>query len=1460
MLHLGVELNLSSKEKRDAQSVQRSLPITLHPACQNLQEVNTQLCLATAQVEEAENKQKLLEELKEHAEILYKSAKCETLEQTNHNWTDHVDSLQKRYWLVHTFIHNLYAQLMAQNHCHQLLRDLQAEQMWTREKSLLAENQDVGRSLITVNQLIRRHRLLVKEVASRNERIELILKEADMLLSQCPGDSDVLRAGSDASDSERKQASTESQTVELCTDEGIPFQIPSRILDELYHTSVDLRNDLNNLDCLLNKRSRLLDVGHLCFNHHWTYGELRSWLQETEDLIMLESRASRDTATAKAELRTHANVEFRVNGLLAQSVRNFTNFTSCNDHSNAIYPDPKDAQTADLLRQTKEESANLSDQLAQIKRKVLDLEHNRSLAVVEPSLSSRKREIRARIKQLDKRARVLQLIQATVDKQYAGLRDVCVEKRQRLEELLALNLVYDEVSDVESWLNQQVTVAALSETGRDLAECLKLLEQFARIASEVLGELLTGMLPHLGYDLTTFPELQVAIACLQEGCNCAAGGARRVERAVNFCRELIRKRHSDAPQVAVWEDRLTETWCDLTELMESRLQQLIAKAHCYIYLLRCSELEKLLQNKACQIPEVTSKEPEVITQQISYQTALEQDIQALEIRVQWVIRTASRLLPLYAGKWSQRLTRPRDKLTTLVESINLRMKNRKKRLQEALALHKWLTSVNELVRWINLIHSQLDEVMRVIHEQYTSGPSSSHQSLIELIKVQIILTTHCRSEMNAREDKVEECLRNGQLLHEVFLQESMGSQVAAERTGQLVAPKIVIHPEWGAETPNGEVEYAETDEHADWHSTNELEGDSELEARIHGKRSQGTSSGWTARPSSGTESHTTTTTTTTDADDLPSWDAETQRDNSQPPEEVYSSSTKSVNQLLHSPPSSNPSDEDTVTRDTLDLKGTEKHVPDLMICETSMLEEESRRQSEQPQHVCNQIKSNMIDLVLDWTELHKHCNQVFQDLHLHLSAVMFATEAYAAEQWLELHEPDLRSTELGDSIKATTALLLRHETLEHNLAMQADRFERLRRPTQLELVKLYGHPFGELLDLSGTSKPLFLDQSHAIWSTTAENLKSRLLSQYDLSGWKINGQSSHGEADVDRASDTVESSSVLPDVTDHKSQIPYIEFIDDHLNRKHEWQTETVRARDRCWYELYVVLQMSTRQLLVYRSKAHYQKDNPNAGTFRNEGGIYILPELVHVSLALDYTKRPHVFRLRMKSSGARYLFQASNQEIMEKWLGYFSQLADCPSQHWASMKITIPSPSEKPDNNLPIHCSTFETMVTEEVKKNEGDKQDSVKELHSSTYQPVSPSRGEYHSPGPRFNLKTFNPKSVFRWFKTKQQAESVTITRSVTTDLLHSVGHSAQFRMESEYERSEPIRRRSHFRSASRTMPTHLRCSLKQGSSFGKLSKRSSRKRNIINRPSRHDALWSNNQTMDSSTSDSSEVEDEI
>ncbi|CAM0512647.1 unnamed protein product [Fasciola hepatica] len=69
-----------------------------------------------------------------------------------------------------------------------------------------------------------------------------------------------------------------------------------------------------------------------------------------------------------------------------------------------------------------------------------------------------------------------------------------------------------------------------------------------------------------------------------------------------------------------------------------------------------------------------------------------------------------------------------------------------------------------------------------------------------------------------------------------------------------------------------------------------------------------------------------------------------------------------------------------------------------------------------------------------------------------LCAASFASEADAAEQWLEVHEADLHLNETGDSIQSTVALIQRHEALEHNLLLQAERFERLKRPTQMELL------------------------------------------------------------------------------------------------------------------------------------------------------------------------------------------------------------------------------------------------------------------------------------------------------------------------------------------------------------------------------------------------------------------------
>ncbi|VDP90068.1 unnamed protein product [Echinostoma caproni] len=228
-----------------------------------------------------------------------------------------LDGLERRYWLIHHTVEERWAQINAQKHYHQLLRDLEDEQIWIRERITVASNQDVGRSLLAVNQLIRRHRLLIKEVSGRDERVEVLLKEADNILTQWR---------SKQSQSSTLTDKTRGTDEVLVYADHVRFRLPTKVLQDLAQICTDIERDRVELRERLEQRTFLLDVGYRCLKHLTDFGELCAWLQETEAVVLLESRASRDTVTAKAELRKHANVEQRVTGLLAASVRDFSEF------------------------------------------------------------------------------------------------------------------------------------------------------------------------------------------------------------------------------------------------------------------------------------------------------------------------------------------------------------------------------------------------------------------------------------------------------------------------------------------------------------------------------------------------------------------------------------------------------------------------------------------------------------------------------------------------------------------------------------------------------------------------------------------------------------------------------------------------------------------------------------------------------------------------------------------------------------------------------------------------------------------------------------------------------------------------------------------------------------------------------------------------------------------------------
>ena len=106
------------------------------------------------------------------------------------------------------------------------------------------------------------------------------------------------------------------------------------------------------------------------------------------------------------------------------------------------------------------------------------------------------------------------------------------------------------------------------------------------------------------------------------------------------------------------------------------------------------------------------------------------------------------------------------------------------------------------------------------------------------------------------------------------------------------------------------------------------------------------------------------------------------------------------------------------------------------------------------------------------------------------------------------------------------------------------------------------------------------------------------------------------------------------------------------LVRKHEWKSSTKKASNRSWNKICVVLKAT--QILFYLDQKTYRTRPED--TFRSELPVDLIGGKAEV--AADYTKRKHVFRLRL-ANGADYLFQAEDDDQMNVWVNSINQQAE---------------------------------------------------------------------------------------------------------------------------------------------------------------------------------------------------------
>jgi len=129
-------------------------------------------------------------------------------------------------------------------------------------------------------------------------------------------------------------------------------------------------------------------------------------------------------------------------------------------------------------------------------------------------------------------------------------------------------------------------------------------------------------------------------------------------------------------------------------------------------------------------------------------------------------------------------------------------------------------------------------------------------------------------------------------------------------------------------------------------------------------------------------------------------------------------------------------------------------------------------------------------------------------------------------------------------------------------------------------------------------------------------------------------------------------------------------LMEGMLSRKHEWESRVKKASNRSWEKVYVIL--SNRSLLFYKDQKH-AKSEPTA-YFRHEQPIDL--DGGTVSAATDYTKRPHVFRVKL-TTGNEFLFQCKNEDEMSSWISEIKSSAGATDETDPSKSTTLPTSLE---------------------------------------------------------------------------------------------------------------------------------------------------------------------------------------
>ncbi|NXM07792.1 SPTB1 protein, partial [Tyrannus savana] len=306
-------------------------------------------------------------------------------------------------------------------------------------------------------------------------------------------------------------------------------------------------------------------------------------------------------------------------------------------------------------------------------------------------------------------------LQGQVDKHYAGLKEAAEERRRRLENMSHLFQLKREVEDLEQWIAERDVVASSQEMGQDLDHVTLLREKFREFARE------TGSV-----------------------------GQERVDRVNLTIEDLIDAGHTEAATMAEWKDGLNESWADLLELIDTRMQLLAASHDLHKYFYDGAELLALIASRRQELPQDLGEDAGTVEAFHRMHSAFERDLQLLEAQVQQFRDTAARLQTAYAGEKAAGIQEQEQEVSRALQELLEACSGRRARLVDTADKHRFFSMARDLLSW-------MESTVRQIETQEKPRDVSS---------VELLMKYHqgIRAEVDARSKNFTTCIELGKKL------------------------------------------------------------------------------------------------------------------------------------------------------------------------------------------------------------------------------------------------------------------------------------------------------------------------------------------------------------------------------------------------------------------------------------------------------------------------------------------------------------------------------------------------------------------------------------------------------------------------------------------------------------------------------------------------------------------------